>query len=628
MRTRILAPLAVGLAFACACGSGGSGSSSGDATPPAPTGSPTPPPAPTDAPPPAPHDECALGTAVCTAKDRAKTCKQTADGARWSEVTCAAGSGCLLGVCTVGACSDECTLGEVQAGKACGPWAVASGAAASASDPVTSMHDRSRAYLGWMAKGPMVAGSIGSPRYADPGTFSQITAMNGLGDSAIWTGTYLAAEALRLLATGSSDARARVRDLVDRIHLLMNVSGEPGMLARWAKPSSKTYPFTVGDLDCGGTDKRSHCNIPYAGTNYDYVGHISRDQYQGVMLGYALAYEALGPSDDDARELIRKDVVAFVEELMKERTVPVKVIYQGVPITLPALKLRFVVLDPREMEDGSIVFPIDGSADKSADMWGFQEFTPNLADLVRQLPGLSFSPDIFRESSAIMLASFFRVAMEVSDGVPAYQARHDAITAYYVGHTGAGGNVSDWLDVAMHYAFSTSCGNAYYGNNITWEPMYNLAHLEDAAAYATRVKKDLLADKLWPPFATQKNSFFSFIYAANVPGGDAAAATSAATQLAGFPAPPRVVRAVDLTSSAKYPSQEPGCTNQDVHTDAVDVADRPTEDFLWQRHPWSLYAAADPAQVEPGVDYLVAYWLGRRHALLTDDTPGVCLAWQ
>ena len=34
--------------------------------------------------------------------------------------------------------------------------------------------------------------------------------------------------------------------------------------------------------------------VTYEGAQYDYIGHISRDQYQGVMLGYALAYEALG----------------------------------------------------------------------------------------------------------------------------------------------------------------------------------------------------------------------------------------------------------------------------------------------------------------------------------------------
>ena len=39
----------------------------------------------------------------------------------------------------------------------------------------------------------------------------------------------------------------------------------------------------------------------------------------------------------------------------------------------------------------------------------------------------------------------------------------------------------------------------------------------------------------------------------------------------------------------------------------------------------------DPGYIEqthPGVDYLIAYFLGRHHGFLEDDTAGTCLAWQ
>lgn len=570
------------------------------------------------------QDECVQGTALCIGKDRTKTCKASDKGTRWVEETCASGSGCFQGACAVGSCSDECTLGETQGGKTCGLWSVTSGGVAAAADPVVSMHDRSRGYLAFMSKGPMVTGGIGSPHFADPPNFTQLDYMGGLGDSAIWTGTYLAAESARLIATGSADARARVRSLVDTIHLFMNVSGEPGMLARWTKESSKTYPFPTGDLQCG-QDTRSHCNVPYDGKNYDYVGGISRDQYQGVMLGYGLAYEALGPADEDKRELIRQDVLTLVEELMKERTVSVKVTYDNITVTPTDLTLRFVVLDPREMKDGAISFTIASNDLQGAEMRGFQEFTPDLADILKQIPLLSWAPAIYRQSSAVMLASFFRVALAVTDGVPAYKARHDAIWNYYFSHSGPGGNVNDWLNVAVKPSTSGACGDSYYANNIMWEPLYNLARLEDSAGYKSRVRDDLMKTVLWPEFATTKNSFFSFIYAAHVT--DAEAASKAAAQLAQFPPAPRTHPAVDLRNSPKY-QHSATCTDQCVATDAVDVGERPAEDFLWQRHPWELYRDANPGQVEPGVDYLVAYWLGRRHAFLQEDKPGVCLAYQ
>ena len=158
--------------------------------------------------------------------------------------------------------------------------------------------------------------------------------------------------------------------------------------------------------------------------------------------------------------------------------------------------------------------------------------------------------------------------------------------------------------------------------------MYDLARLEDDPARVSVIENDILGAKMWPAFVDTKNSFFSFIYAATRSGVDPAVVSSAAAQLGQFPAAPRVMRAVDLRSSPKYPSREQGCTDQVGHADAVDVGDRPSADFLWQRHPWGLYDGGDPRQTEPGVDFLVAYFLGRQHGFIADDTPGICLAWQ
>ena len=85
--------------------------------------------------------------------------------------------------------------------------------------------------------------------------------------------------------------------------------------------------------------------------------------------------------------------------------------------------------------------------------------------------------------------------------------------------------------------------------------------------------------------------------------------------------------AVDLRSSPEYPDHQSGCTDQVVHTTAVDVGDRPVGDFLWQRHPWGLFDWGDPYQTEPGVDYLVAYWMARHHGFLADAAAGHCLRW-
>lgn len=604
----------------------GSGAPDGEPGPAAPAPSPTTPEAGTtppggDAGP--PNDGCVVGEGVCLAKDRSRACVANGTGGRWIDETCAAGSGCVQGKCTAARCSDECTLGEKQSGKTCAPFDIATGKAASA-DPSAKLHDRARGYLARMRSESLASGGVGSARYEDA-ALTKIAAMDGIGDSALWTGTLLASEALRLRATGAADARARVRTLAETMHLWLTVAGEPGMLVRWAKASASQHPFAIGDLDC--SVERVHCGIDHAGTKYDFIGHISRDQYQGVMLGLALAYDALGSADEDLRAQIRADVVTIVKELMKERTIAVKLTFNGVPITAP-VTARFIVVSPREMSNGALDLRLDLAKPNDSEMYGFQEFYPNLAHLVRQLPGLGFVPDIKRSSSAMMLASFFAVALHVTDGVPAAAQDHADILAYYTGRTGEGGNVADWLAIAKEWADGGSCGNGYYANNIAMMPMYDLARLEKDPARSAIVENDILGAKMWPAFAKTKNSFFSFIYAANKSGVDPAVVTSAAAQLAQFPVAPRTMRAVDLRTSPKYPTREPSCTDQVGHADAVDVGDRITADFLWQRHPWGLFDGGNPLATQPGVDFLVAYFLGRHHGFVPDDTPGICLSWQ
>jgi hypothetical protein len=571
------------------------------------------------------HDDCTEGDAICTASDARRACEKTAQGTRWVDETCPAGQGCVKGQCTPSACSDECNLGETQNGKTCAPWDVSTASKATL-DAAGKMHDRARAYEMWLERDGRPNGGVGSARYADPGTYATLEGINGLGDSALWTGTYLASQALRLMATGAPDARARIASLVDTIHRLFSVTGDPGMLARFAAPSGVRPPYALYDLDC--TQARVHCGVDYQGQKWDWIGKISRDAYQGPMLGYALAYEALSstPDDEKLKDTIRGDVVTFVKELMRERTLPVKLTYNGVGLPVTAIKVRFVVVSTPELDNGAIDIDLAGSGSKAATMSGFQEFTPDLGDIVSQI--VPFSPPIPRSSSAIMLASFFRVALRVTD-VPSAKADHDAILDYYLHHSGQGGNVTDWLGIAAQWSQgSDACGANYYANNITMEPMYNLARLEDDAQRKALVQGQILGQTMWPVFAPTKNSFFSFIYAANAQAPDASVVSIAKDQLGQFPAPPRIHVPVDLRGNAKYMPHDATCADQTDHGGAVDVGARPVGDFLWQRQPWGLYDGGDPKQSEPGVDYLVAYWMGRRHDFFADDTPAVCLRLQ
>jgi hypothetical protein len=568
-----------------------------------------------------PVDLCPSGQKYCTGFNTRHACLPTPNGLRWTDETCAGGSGCVSGDCVAGACSDACTLGDSANGKTCQLVDLGTGSVSS-TQPQSSLHDRAREYERWLKRDGLASGSVGDARYSDPPTYSQIVTVNDSGDSALWTGTYLAAEAARLQATGAADARANVRRIAGIIHDLLHVSGSPGNLARWATKTGTGFTFDIPDYKC--SDTRVHCGVQYDGQSWDYIGHVSRDQYQGVMLGAALAYDALGPQDDDVRDVLRADVVTLVKELMTERLVNVSILLNGTRLPASMVHARFIVVNPAEMVNGALDLEVNTSGG-SDEMYGFQEFSPDLSDLIHELPLLSWVPPLPRPSSAIMLASFFNVALHMTTDRPQDQADHDSIFSYYTTHSGTGGNISDWLTIAKMWTPDTGCSQAYYGNNITMQPLYNLARLEQDPLRGPDIRDTLFAQKLWPTYAPTKNPFFSFIFAGTASSPQPQVVSSAAAQLLQFPPPPRVMHPVDLTSDPRYP-HDATCTNQVDHSMAVDVGDRRVTGFMWEVSPWDLYDPGDVNQTEPGVDYLVAYWLGRKHGFFTDDAPGRCTA--
>lgn len=565
---------------------------------------------------------CEGEQALCLDHDSVRLCEE----GHWVEFDCPSGSGCLQGHCELAACSDECRLGERDGNRSCELFDMSTGEWAEV-DPAGSLHDRARDYTKWLHRDAMAFGGVGSAAYEDPGTYEKVKLLDGLGDSAIWTGTYLAAEALRLQATGAADARANVISTVETLNLWFNVSGHPGLLARYAVPSGQKHPTLLRDMNCEFEGR--HCNVSYKGKRYDYIGEISRDQYQGVLLGYALAYEALGPNDEDTRKLIREDVVEFVQELMKLRSVPVVVTINGIVNDPFNVDLQFVVLDKAENKDGKIHIDINtDDAIEGSGISGYQEFIPDLSLITDQSPLTDWLPMIPRPGSGIMLASFFQVGMLVTDGIRGYEDEHRKFLDFYENNDSPGGSIDDWLDIAEIWSYLGECGGGYYANNIAMQPMYNLARLESDRPRRERILT-MLRERMWSEFKNAKNPFFAFIYSGTNPDyADPAISRDALSQLSGFPPAPRVKWAVDLRNDPKYSSREPECGDQPSHDTAIDVADRRPEDFLWQRHPWDLVEPGDESQTYPGIDYLVAYWLGRHHELIEDDTEHSCTVWR
>ncbi|MFL6213192.1 MAG: hypothetical protein ACJ74J_04780 [Blastocatellia bacterium] len=154
----------------------------------------------------------------------------------------------------------------------------------------------------------MPNGTIIDPIFASPSSNEIVSYTRG-GDSAIWTGHYLAAEAFRYKVTASPDALANVWKALDGIRALRVVTGN-NLLARclvppgWAFASSITHEEAGHGIYGGTVD----------GHSYLWVGETSRDQYSGVFFGLGVAYDMV--DEPSVRAFIQTEVTALLNYLL------------------------------------------------------------------------------------------------------------------------------------------------------------------------------------------------------------------------------------------------------------------------------------------------------------------------
>lgn len=459
----------------------------------------------------------------------------------------------------------------------------------------SNLHARALDHDAWMRARLMPAGGVMSAQFTDDG-YTEVASFGNRRDPAIWTGAYLAAQALRLMETGSPEAASRVAETVRVLDRWWRISGDPGYLARFAAPADSPEVI-LATLPEG--DPEVIRDVPLDGGLWHWRGRVSRDQYQGVLLGMSLAYEAT--QDPVVRGMIRENVVAFAEQLMRVERKRVKVMINGTPRFSANLRLQYVVYTDDETADGEPVINIT-TRPLDAEGSGMLVFWPNPSAFVRQIPGLRWVPDVYLRSQAIQLAAAFRVALQVSAGVTGYEDRHAALRAHYEEQ------VDGWIDLAADWRNTNQCGDSYHGINTAFMPMFNWVRLEDDPMRRDRLQREALRDALWSAVADHKNVFFAFLYASQAAPEDVIAPVveSHLAQLAQFTEAPQLALPIDVRW--KYP-EDPSCPG--LSAVATDVEDRPGATFIWERQPWKLVDPGAPNLAFAGLDYLLAYWLGR-----------------
>jgi uncharacterized protein (TIGR03437 family) len=144
------------------------------------------------------------------------------------------------------------------------------------------------------------------PIFDTPGTF-RIVSYTRCGDSAIWTGHYLAAEAFRYKVTGSADALANARRAFTGIQYMVDVTGN-NVLARCLLPESSPWAASIKTQEAAN-------GIYHSPSGDFWVGNTSRDQYSGALFGLGVAYDMI---NDPALRASIAGVVTRMVQFLKD----------------------------------------------------------------------------------------------------------------------------------------------------------------------------------------------------------------------------------------------------------------------------------------------------------------------
>ncbi len=123
-------------------------------------------------------------------------------------------------------------------------------------------------------------------------------------EDADWlTGLYVGAESFRYAVTGDEEARRNAQASWNALHVLSNVSGIPGIVARHYR--------TEFEGDMGTGRKRWHRNRE----GVYWIGDISRDQLSGHIFGLAAFYDLV--AGEEQRKAIEADVRAITDMIVE-----------------------------------------------------------------------------------------------------------------------------------------------------------------------------------------------------------------------------------------------------------------------------------------------------------------------
>jgi hypothetical protein len=392
------------------------------------------------------------------------------------------------------------------------------------------------------------------------------------GDSAIFTGLYLAGAVYRFRVTGAHSDLEAVAEAARGLHILTHVSGTPGVIARCAFPAAQAaqwrYPAVWQERIDGGFVHESPDDIPDIADpsacypRMIYYTRATRDQLTGILYGIGVALAELDPDD-------HPDQTAAAVQ-------PVRDILQTV--------IRAVW--ERLAANGFVIKDHTGATGTTASL---------VTGLLR-----------------LQLLAVYRAALEQREGVDSAEYRR--IDRMYRRAFARAFRLHDG-DAAAVFNRRSLLGS-YYSYNLRFARSFTVHRLEHDRGRRATVE-DYMVKHVWRYVQDHRNTHFTYLYAAA--SGDTSRLPEAARSLRELSLRPLRNWSSPLHGIDYYPPR-PILLYGDVRAFVVPVHLRkPTGYFIWQKDPFQTGDGdvnTKGLTEGAGLDFILPYWMGRVYGFL------------
>jgi hypothetical protein len=383
-------------------------------------------------------------------------------------------------------------------------------------------------------------------------------------DSCEWTGLYMGSQAIRYHVTGDAQARDNVLRMVQMLSGNLYITDTPGYIARyWGEQDPLIYP---GDAWC---DDPAQVKCHHIETGPDagkwWWGQTSRDMYNGWFFGMSLAYDMI--DDEDMRDEIRSNVEHVLTVLIDQHWMILNEAGEPTgygPYALPPWRMTWLTIGYHIT--GNEAFRVELAKWLKNDLRGFLRLLSiSTMGHYAQYPGNCLSHEYFYN-----LLRLGKVYFSPDD--------YDFLV--------------DLFETQAH-TFTRLSHNPWFNGVFMSQGAYSPLNQDDP--YQIQLEQDL------GDFRPAPN--FNYYLEERDP--------------ATYTLDPISVLLAELTDGPTLLRSMIGRVDYQA-TEAFPVNLQCSTDFLFQRNPFHINECGvdDPSVVNPGVDYLIAYWLASYHKFI------------